>query len=195
MSQTALGIQYDDAIKISNHSHADVGNDSLNDLLFDIGYRMDIYLLQPAPLVALTLALVGIVFNLFSMAALCQIPNRLNTHYRLILSLAMSDTLMGISIVLYLVNRVLNPSIMPGIGSSWNRIKSRCPFIVIKALSSTSMNISLLNLMGMSVDHYTAITKPLRYVRYSPVCFLHLNELMFSRICLLCGSAYISGYD
>ena len=151
-----------------NHTHVtDVNdindvNDTLNDKLFDISYRAEIYLLRPAPILMLLLAFIGIFCNAFSIAALCQIPNRLNTHYRLILSLAVSDTLIGVSIVLYLLNRVINPSIKPGSGSDWVRIKSRCAFIVIKALNTTALNISLLNLMGMSVDHYTAITKPLR---------------------------------
>ncbi len=72
----------------------------------------------------------------------------------------------------------------------------RCMFIGIKALNTTSLNITLLNLMGMAIDHFLAIVKPLHY----PV-LMHKRRASaiiaaFWLVAVLCGfSDFMSGYS
>ena len=155
--------------------------------LFDLNYRAKTYLSKPSYVIALILGFISISFNVLSILALFQIRNRLNTHYRLIISLAVSDALIGISIVLFVINKVIHISYLPGTGEWQERLKSRCLFMVIKALNTTSLNISLLNLMGMSMDHYIAITKPLRYHKLMAKGRAKLMIFIFWVIAFICG--------
>ncbi len=86
-------------------------------------------------------------------------------HFRFIVSLAFSDILIALSVVSHLINSVLNPTLPAGIGPSSLRLTSSCMFIFIKVLNTMALNISLLNLMGMALDHFIAIILPLHSSR------------------------------
>ena len=140
-----------------------IGNTTSDDrFLYDIGYRLHRYILTPEGVACITLSVCGIALNCLTLVALTRSPNRLNTHYRLLASLAASDALVALSALLFQVNRVFNPSVVPGTGSVEARVRGRCAQMVIRALNNTALNMTLLNLMGMSVDHFLAITKPLK---------------------------------
>lgn len=158
-----------------------------NALLFDLGYRARLYLSEPAYIIALTLGLISVIMNLLSILALAQIRNKLNTHYKLITSLSLSDMLIGISILLHVINKIVNVSVKPGLGPPSLRLRSRCTFIVIKALNSTGLLLSLLNLLLMSIDHYLAITHPLRYPYLSNTFMTRALIVAAWVIAFLCG--------
>lgn len=169
-------------------------NTPSNANLHDMSYRFHKYLSQPHNIISLVLGIVGIIFNVFSILALFQIRNRLNTHYRLIISLAVSDTLIGISILMHLINKIVHTSYKFGSGPWDERLKSRCFFLFIKALNTTSLNISLLNLMGMSIDHYMAITKPLKYHKLMDKKRARIMIITLWIIATICGfSGFFSG--
>ena len=148
----------------------------------DVSYRLHRYILTPGGVVSVTLSLCGILLNCLTLVALRRSPNRLNTHYRLLASLAASDALVPFSVFLFQLNRVLNPGVHPGTGSDAQRVRSRCAYIVIKALNSSGLNMSLLNLIGMSVDHYLAITRPLRYdANFSMNALFYKEVWIYSR--------------
>ena len=65
--------------------------------------------------------------------------------------------------MLYIMNKVWFRNYQPGQGPWDGRLRYRCTFILIKCLNSIGLNTSLLNLMGMAIDHFMAINKPLLY--------------------------------
>ena len=120
-------------------------------------------LLQAHALIAIVFGTISLLLNLVILLALYQVRNRITTHYQLIISLAVSDMVVASSVLLHYINKVYNPLYHPDMGSEYQRIRSMCTFLVIKALNSTGLNITLLNLMLMALDHYLAIMKPLHY--------------------------------
>jgi hypothetical protein len=75
-----------------------------------------------------------------------------------------SDLLVALTVILYVINKVTNPGTEAGVGPVGMRLKSRCGFMMIKALNTMGLNITLLNLMGMALDHYLAVIKPLHHI-------------------------------
>ena len=118
---------------------------------------------QPQKLIALILGFFAVSLNILSLLAMSQIKNRITSHHRLIISLAISDMLIGVTVVLHFIVIAFNINYFPGYGPPEARLQSRCLFMATKALNSTGLNISLLNLMGMAIDHYMAIIRPLHY--------------------------------
>ena len=113
--------------------------------------------------IALVLCCIAIVVNILCLLAILQIHGKLTAHFRLIISLASSDILIATSVMLHMTNNALFPIYLkPGIGPPDYR-RRRCYFVVTKALNTTALNISLLNLMGMAIDLYLAILRPLHY--------------------------------
>ena len=89
--------------------------------------------------------------------------------------------------LLYLVNKVIHRSYLPGHGP-WNeRLTSRCMFVFIKSLNSTGLNISLLNLIGMATDHFVAITKPLHYQAIMTKRRISVAIVLFWLVAIVCG--------
>jgi hypothetical protein len=91
--------------------------------------------------------------------------------------------------MMYVVNKVVNQSYQPGVGPWGSRLTSRCMFIIIKCLNSTGLNIALLNLMGMAIDHFIAILKPLHYPT------IMNKRRVSSMICLLWAISLIAGFS
>ena len=67
------------------------------------------------------------------------------------------------SALLYLFNKVFNQAYIDGQAPWKERMTFRCTFIFIKSLNCIGLNMTLFNLMGMAVDHFVAITRPLHY--------------------------------
>ena len=65
--------------------------------------------------------------------------------------------------MLYIMNKVWFISYPPGSGPWVGRLNYRCTFMFVKCLNSVGLHSSLLNLMGMAIDHFVAILKPLHY--------------------------------
>ena len=156
---------------------------------FDISERARIILSRPQHAIALILGTVSIGINLCSLLALTQVRNRLTTHFRLIISLSLSDILVGTSVLMYIINKIVNPAYIVGIGNRSDRLRSRCMFIFIKALNNTGLNVSLLNLMGMSLDHYVAITRPLHYPKLLCKEKARVMIVILWAIAILCGTS------
>ena len=100
---------------------------------------------------------------MLSLLALTQVRTPIGSYFKLLMSLAISDILLGLSLLSLFLNKVFNPVYLPGYGPPALRLRSRCIFMVIKALNNTSLNSTALNLMVMALDHYIAILRPLHY--------------------------------
>ena len=128
----------------------------------DIQIRAEYFLSQPYYIIALVLSMAAIFANVTSLAAIYQIRKVMNSHFRILVSLIASDLLVDISAVAHIVNSIIHPLLAPGSGE-WNeRLASRCTYMAIKALNTTGLNITLLNLMAMAIDHYIAILRPFK---------------------------------
>lgn len=68
-------------------------------------------------------------------------------------------------------------------------MKAKCASVIIKALNTTGLNITLLNLMGMAIDHYVAILSPLQYYR------ILSTRKTNTFICILWIIAFLSGFS
>ena len=105
------------------------------------------------------------------------------------LSLLLSDILVDFSFMIYIINWVLNPLYHSGMGPLNARIKSRCAFMIIKALNTMGLNVTLLNLVGMAIDHYVAIMLPLHY---TTVLNVRRSKIMISVLWL---AGFISAFS
>ena len=162
----------------------------------NISERVRLLLAQPNTIIALTLGFVAISLNVLSILAITKIHSGLTSHYRLIVSLAISDILIGLSVVLHIINNVFNPRPpKAGIGPWPVREQSFCVFIIIKALNTTSLNITLLNLMGMAIDLFLAIVRPLHYPSLMNKQRATITIAFFWFVAILCGfSDFFSTY-
>lgn len=125
------------------------------------GYNKYTALYQPDQIILLILSFVAITLNIMSLLAISQITNRITAHHRLIISLCMSDIVIVVSVCLNILNTALTPR--NGGNTQESRRLSYCFYMLIKALNSSGLNISLFNLTMMAVDHFIAITRPLHY--------------------------------
>ena len=135
---------------------------------FNIEDRANRILQEPDKIVAIILVFVAITANIFSLIVMCKILKNTRgpaSHNALIVSLAASDVLFCLTVLLHIVSKILNPLYYPGFGPEDKRIASRCAYTVIKSLNTTALNVNLLNLMGMAIEHYIAILKPLHHSR------------------------------
>lgn len=140
----------------------DDGDTSFNDY-FDISNRASWTLQQPHWIISLVLITLVISSNSVSLVAILTIKGKLTSHFRLLVSLAFSDMLVATSLLLYLINTIANPRLEPGSGPSHRRLVSYCVFMVIKALNTMGLIITLLSLIGMSIDAYIAMVRPTYY--------------------------------
>ena len=131
---------------------------------YNVADRASRNLSKPHYIIALIVGSLAVIANVFSLAALVQVRRAWSAHFRLLLSLMISDLLVALTVILYVINKVTNPGTEAGVGPVGMRLKSRCGFMMIKALNTMGLNITLLNLMGMALDHYLAVIKPLHHI-------------------------------
>ena len=128
----------------------------------DIQRRAEEILSEPVTVLSIIIGVFAITANAISLLALANL-NTAVPHARLIMSLAVSDMFVAISLMLHIINKIVNPIVYMGSGPADVRLRSHCLHMVIKALNTTALNVTLLNLFGMAVDHHIAIMKPLHY--------------------------------
>lgn len=150
--------------------------------------------IPPDKILAFVLSGLAISLNVITLIAISQIKNRITTHHRLIISLCMSDTLIGVSVCLNNINQLVSPYDDESPPSC--RLISMCIYLSTKALNSTGLNIGLLNLMLMAADHFIAIIRPLHYplqMRTSRSTFVILIIWIIG--ILLGFSKFFTGYN
>ena len=110
-------------------------------------------------LVRFFMAVTAIVLNVIILLALALARKRITTHYQLVVSLAVSDMLVGGSVVLHVGRQIFSPVMRAGTAN----ITTVCLHIIFKSLNTIGLNVNLMNLMTISCDHYVAIMRPLKY--------------------------------
>lgn len=142
---------------------------------------------EPHEIIALVLCCLAITVNIFCLLAILQIHGKLTAHFRLIISLASSDILIATSVMLHMINKVVFPIYWkPGVGGYPYRLR-RCVAELFKALNTTALNISLLNLMGMAIDLYLAILRPLHYPQLMAKQRVNLMIALLWIVAIFCG--------
>jgi hypothetical protein len=127
--------------------------DSLNTTAKDLAAILDGGVQTITRYVANTLSVMALVANAGSLLAVSQtVGGRLSANLRLVVSLTLSDMLVAFCVLA--TNIELDPF---GTGSG------PCFAVVRRGLQNSSHMISLLNLLGLAVDHYFAICRPLQY--------------------------------
>ena len=185
-------VSYSSSAGFSNVSQDDAVDEGAFDY-YDISSRAQRFLTQPVFIIALVFGVIVVVTNILSLVVLSHVKSSLTSQFILITSLAFSDILVGVSVLLHIVNKILNPAYYPGYGPWMPRVRSKCGFMIIKALNTTAINITLLNLMGMAIDHYVAILKPLHHSTYMSRRRCTAMIVIFWFIASLCGfSDFIS---
>ena len=151
-------------ISVSNATNSTVISKEDSDDLdyYDINVRLK-QLLELHEIVRIILCCISLLLNIIILVALFQVRSRITTHYRLIISLAISDILVGGSVFFHYVRKIFSPVYSLGDGPEQERLTSMCAFLFIKALNTTGLNINLMNLMLLAIDHYMAIMRPLQY--------------------------------
>jgi hypothetical protein len=118
-----------------------------------------------------------------------KIRKSLTSYLRIVISLLLSDLLVALSLLAHFVATILLPLYKPGYGPWQARVTSRCTFIVIKAVNTMGLNIILLNLMAMAINHYVAILQPFQL--HILLSRTRTNVMIF----ILWGIAAISGFS
>lgn len=118
---------------------------------------------EPETIITITLSMVALILNFFAVCGTYNIPNGLTTHSKLIISLAISDILIVISVLAHQISNIVHEPLNPLTATANERISIACSFAVISSLNIMAHLISLLNLLMMAVDHYLAIIRPYQY--------------------------------
>lgn len=132
---------------------------------YNIASRASYILSRPYYIIALIFGTLAIIANISSLAAIYQIRKSMPSQFRILISLLASDLVIDFSFMCHISNNVIHPPYQPGYGSWQYRLKSRCSYMIIKALNNTGLNITLLNLMAMAIDHYIAILMPFKKMK------------------------------
>lgn len=137
---------------------------------------------NPEKILALILGTISVIANLCSLVAITRVRGVLTANLRLIVSLCIGDMMTCISILLFIGHSEM--SVMLGLG---NTFTDTCVLTFSRSLRITSHVISLLNLVGLALDHYLAILRPLDYP--SLLCRSRANAmiLVFWIVAFLCG--------
>ncbi len=143
-----------DTIETSDHDY------------YDIEYRVKLILAKPEYIIALIIGSIALLANFIALLVVTRTVRRTQrqaAHYAFIMSLTSSDMLFSFSLMLFIMNRVFNPLYNIGFGPYWPRVYSRCCSVIFKSLNVTALNAELLSLIGMAIDHFLAITRPLHH--------------------------------
>lgn len=164
-------------------SDAAIMNLSLNGNISDepqyvVGPFQEAPPLSSASIAAIVLGILGILANVSTLIAISRIRISLTANLRLIVSLCSSDMLVSASILLKLTHKQHQHQLVPIVAICMNHI--------FRAIRMTSHIVSLLNLVGLALDHYFAITKPLKYpvlMRKKHANLMIVSFWIFSALC------------
>ena len=171
------------------------GNETIEDddddyEYFDVTQRANRILGKPTRIIALILRTLAVTGNVLSLVVICKFYRTMETqssHLAFVISLAASDVLFCLSVMFHIINKVVNPVYYPAHGPYHKRLQSRCAYFIMKCLNTTAINMTLLNLTGMAVDHYVAILKPFHYQRILSNQRYIVVIIAFWTGALLCG--------
>ena len=127
---------------------------------YSVRVRAQYMLSKPSFFIAIALGITGIFANTISLVAIMKIRKSLTSYLRVMISLLLSDLLVAFSLLAHQTSSVLLPVFHPGYGPWEPRPISRCTYVTIKAFNNKGLNIILLNLMAMAINHYIAIIQP-----------------------------------
>lgn len=137
-------------------------NNTQKDEMDNLGEMMQ----EPQRIISFVLIPLVLSFNAMSLAAILSIKGTLSSHLCFIVSLAFSDMLVAISSCLFSINEIVNPVYAVGFGSAQRRTLTWCSLVILKALNTTGLLVTLLSLMGMSIDAYIAMLRPSYYLSH-----------------------------
>ncbi|XP_061185650.1 melanocortin receptor 3-like [Saccostrea echinata] len=130
----------------------------------NIHERADDIFTKPENIITLILCFLALAVNAISIAATAHIPHGLTNHSKLIISLAVSDILVTLSVFMHiLIKVVVAPIIPPTLDNVSERLTSACMFQFVNSINITAHLISLFNLFAMALDHYISVLQPLHY--------------------------------
>lgn len=121
-------------------------------------------------IIQLIVSSLGVVVNVMTLLALCQIRSRLMSPHRFIISLACSDILLSITLMFTVGNQQLRQSLVEmsiaqnstSVSVNWLRLY-RCTQVISKSFHSCGQAANLLTLAGMAFDHYLIIAHSMWY--------------------------------
>lgn len=158
------------------------------------GQHLD--LSQAWVIVAIAFSCLAIGANVLAICAVVSIRPHLTPHFKFILNLAAPDILIATSVLVHLLNQAFNPVGILGKGPEDRRVRSHCAYLVIRAFNNTGLNITLLNLFAMAIDHYVAIVRPLHHPLVMTDFRANLIIPMLWLIAMLSGfSNFLSGFS
>ena len=129
----------------------------------DIWLRAVAMFSKSSTVVAVILGIMALFGNITSLLALTQISRRLSSYIYIIISLALSDIVITVTMMLSIVHKIIHPAYYPGFGPENARLTSRCMFVCIKAVNTMALTSTLLNALAMALDHYVAILRPMHH--------------------------------
>ena len=127
---------------------------------YSVSVRAQYMLTKPSFCIAIALGITGIFANTIGLVAVMKIRKSLTSYLRVVISLLLSDLLVAFSLLAHQTSSVFLPMLRPGYGPWQPRLISRCTYVTIKAFNNMGLNIILLNLMAMAINHYIAIIQP-----------------------------------
>ncbi|CAH1790126.1 unnamed protein product [Owenia fusiformis] len=170
----------------SNNEVEISSNDQLYDDYYDFDIRAQTILGKPDKIVVMTLGGITVIANFISLLAIRKIKGEMTPHRMLMVSLALSDILVSISIMVHLVNSVVNPG--PKFPDELTRrLHHSCGRAFVDALITTAHIISLLNLLGMAIDHYIAIIWAIHYEQLLDKNRCKIMIIILWVISVICG--------
>ena len=144
----------------SNDTELTIDYNNYDYYQIDIWSRANYILSKPSYSIAVALGVVGIVANTLSVIAILKIHKSMTSYLRVVISLLAADLLVVFSLLTHVFITVFVPQIRPGYGPWGLRLRSRCSFMIIKAFNTMGLNVMLLNLLAMAINHYVASLKP-----------------------------------
>lgn len=118
--------------------------------------------MHPYQICQITLAFIAILLNSFTLLALYHVRNRLGFSHRLLISLALADVTLSLTVIMTVCTQILAVSDSHGNSTestgSAVRLASGCVSVTIKALHSFGQVANLLTLAAMAYHHYQRVT-------------------------------------